>query len=139
MTNIMPLGPGSFDVTTPTPKYSSISMQATAITFTPGSSVGDAQPVLDGSYVAGAVTRKSTIGGTLIQDFGTVAGGVSVQEWMLAHDGDTVAFAYTPYTGSLAHISGQAVVLAPPIGGTVRSADTVDFEWSVISFQVEET
>jgi len=105
--------------------------QVTKCEFDPKPSTGDATPVLSGGMIAGDYTEAPTLSGSLVPDFGETD---SVQEWLITNAGKTVGFEFVPNKRKGKKITGRLQVVAVKIGGDVKKADGIDFEFPVTEY-----
>lgn len=130
------LGPGVLSLDPGQPGTLDMSSQATNVVFDPGADVSDATPVLSGEVAPGDYTEAPTLKGTLIPDFGNTG---SIQEWLYTNKGKTVSFNFTPNSSLASKITGQLVVVPAPVGGDVKTSDTVDFTFQVLNYDITAT
>lgn len=118
------LGPGT--LTLGTTEYGA---QASNVRLVPAHTETDGTPTLADPDPAVTVTTKWTLQGTAIQDFASATGFV---EYCREHNGQTVAFDWTPNTVAGAAYDGTCIVKAVEIGGDAGVQLTTDFEFIVI-------
>lgn len=121
------MGPGSL-VLGEVGTSKALEAQVTNARCVPNVDRGDALNVLSGESVPGDRDETWTLAGTLVQDFGEVAG---VWQWLFDNRGTTVPFVFVPNTAAGRQISGDVTVEAIEAGGDVKSKPTSDFEWPI--------
>lgn len=128
------LGPGLLTLDPTLPGVLEMSSQVTDVVFDPKADVSDSIPVLSGEIAPGDYTEAPTISGSLLPDFGQAD---SIQEWLFTNKGKTVTFAFTPSSSLASKITGHLVVKPSTVGGTVKKADTIDFEFQVLDYDIQ--
>lgn len=104
--------------------------QASAVKIVPSrESNGDPLPLLDGTTLAADSTRGDVLQITAVQDFTNPAG---LQHYSWVHDGETVAFTWTPNGAANDTFTGSVSVKALEVGGEVRTRLSVDAEWACV-------
>ena len=127
------LGDGYLTLDPTTSGSKELGEQVTSVKFDPKPSTGDATTVLTGAVIAGDYTEAPVLTGTLVPDFGETD---SVQEWLITNAGKTFDFDFVPNNLKGKKITGTCQVVAVAIGGDVKKADTIDFEFPVMEYDI---
>ena len=120
------LGPGLLTVGTPGSEFST---QVSALTLTPSFDTTDGTPTLAVPDPPAESSTKYTLDGSAINDF-TSATGLS--RYAYDHDGEELAFVWTPNTDAGTTCTGTVVVQAFPMGGKVAEQLVTDFSWPCV-------
>lgn len=106
-----------------------MSCQVTACTIAAAAEAGDAIPVLCGDTLAGDRSYNWTLSFTALQD--VLADGVIDYTW--TNKGAEVPFTFAPSTEHVgAEVTGTVIVDPVSLGGTVRSKNSSDAEWTIV-------
>lgn len=122
------LGPGTLTLGTAPAEYG---FQVSALALTPAVDETDGTPTLAVPDPAPEQSTSYTLDGSAINDFTKAAG---LQRYCYDHDGETVAFVWTPNTDETtpATLTGEVQVRAFPMGGAVGEQIVTDFSWPTV-------
>lgn len=122
------LGPGTLTIGTVPVEYG---FQVSALTLTPSVNENAGTPTLAVPAPAPEVTTDYTLDGDAINDFQAVTG---LQRYAYDHDGETVAFVWTPKSDAPtpATCTGEVQMRAFPMGGKVGEQLVTSFSWPTV-------
>ncbi len=121
------LGPGTFHLGDETTGLS-IECQVREVTLNPDFDEGDDDQTLCGDAVSGEDTTTWKFEGELYQDWTSTG----INKWSFDHNGQEVAFTWTPKTASGPSFAGTLKMRALPFGGKTREKLLAEFEWKVV-------
>ena len=119
-------GPGTLTVGTPGEEFS---VQVSALTLTPSFNSTDGTPTLAAPDPPPESKTDYTLDGSAINDYTNPTG---LQRYAYDHDGDELAFVWTPITAAGTACTGTCIVHAFPMGGKVGEQNVTDFSWPCV-------
>ena len=105
-----------------------MSCQITEIKFSAEAETEDPENVLCGDVVAGARSYSWTMSGSTFQDI--EADGVI--DWTWKNKGVEVPFKFVPDATASVTVTGRVMVDPIEYGGTVKTKNKSEFEWSMV-------
>lgn len=112
-----------------------MSCQLTEIKFSAEGDSEDPENVLCGDVIAGSRSYNWTVSGSVFQDI--EADGVIDYTWK--HAGTEVPFKFVPDATETVAVTGRVTIDPIEFGGTVKTKNKSEFEWSVVGSPVFAT